>query len=100
MQRNKRTYGNLTIYDNGIDGLSYRIEYIHPLYKEPRSEYGGITSDDMLDYTFEENIPSEYEYLTEEEKEFFEKEYFRIKRNAKHKEYYDPYDNTWKNYED
>lgn len=97
MARPQKTFGNLTIFDNGTDGLSYKIKYIQWL--EEKSEYGGISGDDMLDYTMEENLPSRYDRLNDEEKQFFISEYNRIRAKAKHKDYYDAYDNTWKNYE-
>ena len=102
MARPNKTFGNLTIYDNGTDGLSYKIVYnkwASDTWTEQETCYGGISGDDMLDYTMEENLPSKYNRLTNEEKLFFDSEYKRIRANAKHKDYYDAYDNTWKNYE-
>ena len=110
MSRPEKTVGNLTIYDNGLNGLSYRLKRIReygwhlengekkPLI-EDRSVYNNISNDDMLDYTMEENFPY-YDELTEEEEGFFVSEYNRIKQVARHSDYYDAYDNTWKNYEE
>ncbi len=110
MSRPEKTVGNLTIYDNGLNGLSYRLKRIREFgwymengekkpFIEDRSVYNNISNDDMLDYTLEENFPY-YSDLTEKEKEFFITEYNRIKRVARHSDYYDAYDNTWKNYEE
>lgn len=106
--RPSKTVGNLTIYDNGKNGLSYRVKRIREFgwyledgerkpFKEDNSVYNGISNDDMLDYTMKENFPY-YDELTEEEKQFFVSEYNRIKALARHSDYYDPYDNTWKNW--
>jgi hypothetical protein len=101
MARPQKTFGNLTIFDNGTDGLSYQIRYekwASDTWVEYENCYGGISGDDMLDYTMEENLPSRYDRLNDEEKQFFISEYNRIRAKAKHKDYYDAYDNTWKNY--
>lgn len=36
--------------------------------------------------------------LSDEEKEFIKNTYSENKLNVKHRDYYDAYDNTWKNY--
>lgn len=75
---------------------------------------GGVSSDDILEYTDEENLDTifydfdreinyqnqynhkDIEFLSDEEKEFIISEYGKNKLNAKHRDYYDAYDNTWK----
>ena len=110
MSRPFKKVGNLTIYDNGLNGLSYRLKRIREFgwyledgkrksFTEDNSVYNGISNYDLLDYTMEENFPY-YNELTEEEKGFFISEYNRIKRVAQHSDYYNPDDNTWKNYEE
>ena len=97
--RLKKQVGNLIIYDNGSNGLSWERRYLDEVFRRECTEYNGISGDDMLDYTIEELLPCNfYEIFTKEEQEFFINEFNRIKRNAKHKIYYDAYDNTWKNY--
>ena len=98
--RNKKTVGNLTICDNGTNGLSWERRYLDDILRREHTDYNGISGDDMLDYEMEELLPHNFdEIFTKEEQEFFISEFQRIKKNAKHKEYYDAYDNTWKNYE-
>lgn len=108
MSRASKTVGNLTIYDNGNRGLSYRFKRIREFgwylengkrkpFIEDNSVYSGISGDDMLDYMMEENFPYCSE-LTKEEMDFLTSEYNRIKRNARRSDYYDPYDNMWKDY--
>lgn len=100
MNNNKKKVGNLTIYDNGINGMSWERRYLDDVLRRECTDYNKISSDDMLDYTIEELLPYNFDKIfTKEEQEFFISEYQRIKKNAKHKDYYDAYDNTWKNYE-
>ena len=98
MRESKRV-GNLIIYDNGTDEMSWERRYLDDILRREHADFNGISGDDMLDYTMEELIPYDFDKIfTEEEKEFFIGEFNRIKKNAKHKAYYDAYDNTWKNY--
>lgn len=93
-----RCVGNLTIYDNGCNGMSWERKYFDFLGQES-CEYHGISGDEMLDYSFNELVPTCFFELTAEEQCFFKEEFFRIKTNAKRRDYYDAFDNTWKNYE-
>ena len=98
---NKKKVGNLTIYDNGINGMSWERRYLDDVLRRECTDYNKISGDDMLDYTIEELLPYNFDKIfTKEEQEFFISEYQRIKKNAKHKDYYDAYDNTWKNYDE
>lgn len=56
----------------------------------------------MLEYEISENIPDDFVdlVLTQEEREWFLKRYYQIRSKAKHRDYYDASDNTWKNYDD
>lgn len=91
--------GNLTVYDNGTNGLSWEFSSVNPYTEKRVVEYHGISGDDMLDYSFDECKPCKFDTLfSEEEKSFFISEYFRIKSHARHRDYYDPYDNCWKDY--
>lgn len=97
---NKKKVGNLTIYDSGINGMSWERRYLDDVLRRECADFNKISSDDMLDYTMEELLPYNFDKIfTKEEQEFFISEYQRIKKNAKHKDYYDAYDNTWKDYE-
>lgn len=73
-----KTIGNLTIYENDGDGFSWEWKYHDEVLGE-RKEYGGVGVDDLLEYTYEENLPEKYEAFTEEEQELFLKEYCRIR---------------------
>jgi len=90
--------GNLIVYDNGAGGLSWEWFYFDFLNRS-HSTYNGISGDDMLEYSFIELKPHEFDTgFTEEEKAFFVSEYYRIKENARHSDYYDANDNCWKNH--
>lgn len=80
--------------------------------------YYGISSDDILDYSTSENLDSLFDYINREInyykiyrgveiKPLTSSEIKQIKQiysdnisNARHHDYYDAYDNTWKDYED
>lgn len=97
--RSIKRCGSLTIYDNGTDGLSWERHYFDKRLGRETKDYNGISGDDMLDYTFEELVPYNFDSIfTKEEQEFFISEFYHIKANARHKDYYDAYDNSWKNY--
>lgn len=89
--------GDLVVYDNGINGMSYKWHYFDEFQKE-HIEYVGISGDDMLDYPLSELLPNNFRAFRKEEQDFFLAEFSRIKKQVRHKDYYDPCDNTWKNY--
>ncbi len=73
-----KTVGNLTIYDNGYNGLSWERCY-RDEFGKPHKEYEGISAADMLEYLYEENLPNNFrEVFTTEEQDLFIKEYYRI----------------------
>lgn len=84
-------FGSLAVFDRDWDGLSVR-------HKNGTSYT--VSGDDMLDYEMEENLPEDFLYhiLTKKEQEWFFKKYNQIRSRAKHREYYDAFDNTWKNH--
>lgn len=86
MAKSKRV-GNLIIYDNGTDGMSWERRYLDVILRREHADFNGISGNDMLDYTFEELIPYDFDKIfTEEEKKFFISEFYRIKGNAKYKD--------------
>lgn len=92
-----KTVENLTIYDNGIDGMSWEWHFIKNGIS--KSLYEGVSGDDMLDYCMSELVSeSFFNNLSENEKGVFVSEYYRIKEKVKHHDYYDALDNTYKDY--
>ena len=98
--KNFKKEGNLTIYDNKENGLSWEFKY-KDWDGKLKTIFEGISAEDMLDYEMPELIPYNFDKMfTEKEKELFVNEFNRIKQNAFRHDYYDSYDNSWKNYDD
>lgn len=91
--RTPELYGAVALFDRDWDGLSV---------KHKNGCYYSVTGDDMLEYEISENIPDDFVdlVLTQEEREWFLRRYYQIRSRAKHRDYYDASDNTWKNYDD
>lgn len=102
-----RLYSTTTDYGDisfSLHGNGYEIYY-------------GISSDDILDYSISENLEGLLDYinsgiqyhrifdrdtiepLSDDELDMIKRAYFDNIGNAKHRDYYDAYDNTWKDYE-
>ena len=82
-------YGSVEIYDHDWDGIGI---------KHDNGYSCRVSGDDMLDYEMDENISPRFleNILTKEELEFVTCEYRKIRSHAKHRGFYDAYDNTWK----
>ena len=83
---NVKTVGKLSIYDNGNNGLSWEFKYKDDFGGE-HIDFNGISGNDMLEYTFEELIPYNFDKkFSDAEKELFISEFNRIKGNARYLE--------------
>lgn len=101
---------NLIIKERGSDGLGvhkFHIssewgkligdQWIHII--EWNEDYYSITGDELLDYGCEESFENYTNNgWSESEKEMFRNELEKQARKARHRNYYDADDNTWKNY--
>lgn len=92
-ENNQKQVGNLIIFDNG-NGMSWKWQYMDIYRRQITSDYSGVSGSSMLEYTFEEEKPPYFDKFSEEEKQLFTSEYYRIRENVRCGTYYKKSDDT------